>query len=588
MIAGSQASDDDERQLTTDGTSERGYQMIQWSSNSKSFVAFRVTDGERKEVYRIESSPRDGGRAVLHTSVYPLPGDRFTSYELNVFILKETDDEGERWQSVRPDVEPIDFGRPRLRWEPDGGKFTYTKVDRGHQRYRVIEVDATTGDARALLDEQSDTFVWTMHAENVNVDHVTWLDSSGELIYASEVDGWRHLYLIDPSKGNDDPDHGSAQLVNGEKRLFAPGLQQQITKGEFVVRGVDLVDEHGRQIWFNASGYNADQDPYFRHYYRVNLDGTGLVALTEGNGNHSIEYSPDRRFLIDTYSRVDMPPVHELRRTDDGSLVCQLEAADISGLEQSGWRAPEVFVAKARDGETDIWGIISWPTDYDPSKKYPVLEDLYAGPHSAYVPKNFSGRNRYAALNEMGFIVVKMDGMGTAHRSKAFHDVCWKNLKDAGFEDRILWMKAAAEKYEAFDLDRVGVYGVSAGGQNAAAAVLFHGDFYKAAVAGCGCHDNRMDKYSWNEQWMGYPVGPQYSASSNIDNAHRLNGKLFLIVGEMDTNVPPESTLRFVDALIKADKDFDMLLVPGAGHGIGGNYGRRRMHDFFVRHLMNN
>ena len=202
------------------------------------------------------------------------------------------------------------------------------------------------------------------------------------------------------------------------------------------------------------------------------------------------------------------------------------------------------------------------------------------------MPKTFSSASLYESLTKLGFIVVKIDGMGTANRSKAFHDVCWHNLKDAGFEDRILWMKAAAEKYPCLDLARVGVYGNSAGGQNAAAALLFHPELYKVAVASCGCHDNRMDKASWNEQWMGYPVGPQYSECSNIDNAHRLRGKLFLIVGEMDNNVPPESTYRFVDALIKAGKDFDLLVIPGGGHGMGGPYGQRRMQDFFVRHLL--
>ena len=522
---------------------------------------------------------------MLHSRPYPLPGDEFASHELNLFRLEGTNDSSSRWRSIRPDVEPIDFGWPRLRWSADGSKLTYAKVDRGHQRYRLIEIDAPSGASRHILDERTDTFIWTMHAENVDVTPVTWLENSDELIYASEVDGWRHLYLVDAARTGEDSSTKEPNIANGQKKLYVPGLLQQITQGSFVVRGVDEVDEQRRQIWFRASGRNADQDPYFIHYYRVNFDGTGLVTLTAGNGNHSVEYSPDHRFLIDTYSRVDMPPVHELRRADDGSLVCELETADASELEATGWRAPEVFVAKGRDGETDIWGIISFPHDYDPAKKYPVVEDLYAGPHSAYVPKRFSSRNRYAALHDLGFIVVKMDGMGTAHRSKAFHDVCWHNLKDAGFEDRILWMKAAAEKHSSMDLDRVGVYGVSAGGQNAAAAVLFHGEFYKVAVAGCGCHDNRMDKSSWNEQWMGYPVGPQYSESSNIDNAHRLQGKLFLIVGEMDNNVPPESTLRFVDALIKADKDFDMLLVPGAGHGMGGDYGWRRARQFLVRHL---
>jgi dipeptidyl aminopeptidase/acylaminoacyl peptidase len=244
-----------------------------------------------------------------------------------------------------------------------------------------------------------------------------------------------------------------------------------------------------------------------------------------------------------------------------------------------------VFAAKGRDGKTDIWGIITRPAGFDPAKRYPVIESIYAGPQGSFTPKSFSPGRQFAQLNALGFIVVQLDGMGTANRSKAFHDVCWHNLKDAGFEDRILWHKAVAAKYPQYDLERLGIYGGSAGGQNAAAAVLFHGDFYKAAVAGCGCHDNRMDKASWNEQWMGYPVGPHYAECSNIENAAKLTGKLMLIVGELDENVPTESTYRFADALIRAEKDFDLVVVPGAGHGMGGQYGERRMRDFFVRHL---
>jgi len=247
---------------------------------------------------------------------------------------------------------------------------------------------------------------------------------------------------------------------------------------------------------------------------------------------------------------------------------------------------PEAFVAKGRDGKTEIWGNIYRPHDYDPSKKYPIIEDIYAGPHDFHTPKAFITRDYYRELHELGFVVVKLDGMGTAGRSKAFHDVCFQNLKDAGFPDRIAWMKAAAEKDPGLDITRVGIFGTSAGGQNAAAALLFHPDFYKAAVASCGCHDNRMDKASWNEQWMGYPVGPQYAACSNIDHAAKLQGSLLLIVGELDNNVDPASTMQVVNALVRADKDFELLVVPGAGHGIGsGPYGERRRQDFFVRSL---
>jgi dipeptidyl aminopeptidase/acylaminoacyl peptidase len=553
-------ADNTQVQLSKDGSPERSYGMLQWSPDSKTLIAFRIEPGDRKEVHLVESSPDQGGRAKLSSRPYPLPGDKFTSYELNLFNIATK-------KQIKPKVEPIDFGRPHLRWNSDHRHFTYEKTDRGHQRFRVIEVDTHTGSVRNIIDEKSETFIWRAHTQNLRLSHVNWIANTNEIIYVSERDGWRHLYLIDSETGK---------------------IKTQITKGNFVVRAIDKIDEDKRQIWFCASGKNPDQDPYFIHYYRVNFDGSGLVALTTGNGQHSIRYSPDARYIIDTFSRIDKASVHELRRVTDGRLMCKLEEADISKLEDQGFEPPEVFVAKGRDNKTDIWGIICRPADFDPSHKYPIIEDIYAGPHGSFVPKNFSTSPRYQSLTDLGFIVVKIDGMGTANRSKAFHDICWKNLKDAGFPDRIRWIKAAAKKFPYMDTSRVGIYGNSAGGQNAAGAVLFHHDFYKAAVASCGCHDNRMDKASWNEQWMGYPVGPHYAECSNIDNAHRLQGNLMLIVGEMDTNVPPESTMRMVDALIKADKDFDLIVIPGAGHGGGGAYGRRRMQDFFVRHLQKN
>jgi dipeptidyl aminopeptidase/acylaminoacyl peptidase len=551
--------DESEIQLSDDGREGFAYGRLSWSPDSRTLVAFRIEPGDRKEVYLIESSPEGGGRAKLRTGSYDLPGDKLATHELNLF------DVGTRAQ-IKPHVDRFEHGwlSPRPRWSGDGTTFTYEQTDRGHQRFRLIEITADTGAVRNLIDEKTDTFIWTVHTENLRMDFINWLEHSDEIIYVSERDGWRHLHLIDTRSGE---------------------IKNQITKGEWVVRGIDRIDEDNRQVWFRASGMNPGQDPYFIHYYRIHFDGTGLVALTEGDGTHGIQLSPDRKYLIDTWSRVDQAPVHELRDASDGSLVCRLEEADISALEATGWEPPEVFVAKGRDGKTDIWGIINRPAGFDPDGSYPVIEDIYAGPQGSFVPKSFSSRSRYESLTDLGFVVVKMDGMGTANRSKAFHDVCWKDLKDAGFPDRIPWHQAVAKKHSWYDLDRLGIYGNSAGGQNAAGAVLFHPDFYKVAVASCGCHDNRMDKASWNEQWMGYPVGPHYSESSNIDNAHRLRGKLLLIVGELDSNVPPESTLRFADALIKAGKDFDLLVIPGGGHGMG-SYGRRRMEDYFVRHLL--
>ncbi len=546
--------------LSTDGSDGFQYTTPVWSPDSSALISFRTEIAVTKEVHLLQSSPDGGGRAVLRSRPYALPGDPFSKYELNLFHVESR-------KQIKPAVDRFEHGweRPRIRWNQANGHFTYPLVDRGHQRLRIVSIDPKSGEVANLIDEQSQTFIWTIHTEDLDLQLINWMEKTDEVVYVSEKSGWRHLYLANAAR---------------------PGVLEPITSGAWVIRGIQQIDEDRRQIWFSASGHFPGQDPYLVHFGRVNFDGTGLVWLTAGNGDHTIQFSPDRRFIIDRYSRVDLPPKHELRRVEDGQLICSLEEADVSSFTESGWKSPEVFVAKGRDGVTDIWGIIYRPHNYDATKKYPVIEDIYAGPQGSFVPKTFSVGQRYQALNELGFIVVKIDGMGTANRSKAFHDVCWHNLKDGGFEDRILWMQAAGKKYPEMDLDRVGIYGVSAGGQNAAAAVLFHPEFYKVAVAGCGCHDNRMDKASWNEQWMGYPVGPHYGECSNIDNAHRLEGALLLIVGEMDDNVPPESTLRFADALIRADKDFELLVVPNAGHGIGGAYGERRMRDFFVRHLL--
>jgi dipeptidyl aminopeptidase/acylaminoacyl peptidase len=299
-----------------------------------------------------------------------------------------------------------------------------------------------------------------------------------------------------------------------------------------------------------------------------------------------VTFSPDRELYVDLWSRVDLPPVAQLKRTTDQSLVMELERGDATALLATGWRYPEVFVAKGRDGVTDIWGIIIRPTNFNSRRKYPVIESIYAGPHGSFTPKTFSTQGSRQALAELGFIVVQMDGMGTNDRSRAFHDVAWQNIGDAGFPDRILWHQAVGRKYDWYDTTRVGIYGTSAGGQNSMGALLFHPEFYDVAVSAAGCHDNRMDKIWWNEAWMGWPIGPHYSASSNVDNAYRLQGKLLLIVGELDTNVDPSSTYQVIDALIKADKDFDFLLVPGADHTSGGDFGERKRRDFFVRHLL--
>ncbi len=546
------SKDGDEKPLTTDGTANLFYGTVAWSPDAKRISAYKIEPGDNPEVWYVESSPKDGGRAKLHSHIYPVAGDKFTTYEGWIFdpaTLKGT----------KIDAEKIDFRTPRPRWSKDGKYFTYEKTDRGHQRFRIIDVDATTGKTRTLFDDHSKTFV-NQYANFTLIYH----DDAQEIIVSSERDGWNHLYLIDAKEGK---------------------VRKPITKGEHVVRGVEHTDFAKRTLVVRACGTKPGQDPYFTHFYRVNFDGTGAVPLTEGNGTHALQWSPDRKVYLDTWSRVDAAPVHELRNGADGKLIGPLGAADVSVLKGTAWKSPEVFTAKGQDGTTDIWGVITRPSDFDPKKRYPVIEYIYAGPHDSFVPKSFRAAHGRQALAEFGFIVVQCDGMGTLNRSKAFHDVCWQNIGDAGFPDRMAWIKAAAAKYPQLDTARVGIYGTSAGGQSSAGALLFHGDFYKVAVSSCGCHDNRMDKSSWNEQWMGAPVGPHYAAQSNVTNAHKLTGKLMLIVGEMDTNVPPESTYRLADALIKAKKDFDFLMVPGMGHSDGGSYGERRRRDFFVRHL---
>ncbi len=543
--------------LSSDGTAEDRYDgRFYWSPDSKHVVAVRVRQGEERKVYLIESSPRDQVQPKLHSYNYRKPGDRIPIAKPQLFDVA-----ARKHVPVSDAMFPNPWSIRDIRWSPDSSRFTFVYNQRGHQVLRVLAVRAADGSVRALVDERSKTFI---HYSGKYF--LRWLDETDELIWMSERNGWNHLYLYDALRGT---------------------VKAQITRGPWLVRGVDRVDAEKRQVWFRAGGIHPDQSPYHVHYARVDFDGRNLVFLTRGDGTHGIEYSPDGRFYLDRYSRVDLPPVTELRRTRDGKLVCTLERADWSELLKTGWKPPIRFVAKGRDGKTDIHGVIYRPVTFYPKGTYPLIEAIYAGPHGSHVPTGFRSYYGPQTMAELGFVLVQIDGMGTSNRSKAFHDVCWKNLADAGLPDRILWMKAAAAKYPFMDISRVGIYGGSAGGQSAAGAVMTHGEFYKVAVADCGCHDNRMDKIWWNEQWMGWPVGPEYAANSNVTLAKGLRGKLLLIVGELDRNVDPASTMQVVNALIKADKDFDLLVIPGAGHGAAGTrYGRRRQADYFVRHLL--
>ena len=551
--------------MSEDGSEDNYYAVhtLAWSPDSKNLAVYRIRPGYKRLIHYVESSPSDQLQPKASTMVYPKPGDVLSLYQPVLFHIdsKEEVQIDNALFSNPYDLSPLD-------WWKDSRGFTFEYNQRGHQVYRLLEVNAATGKARKLIEETSKTFINYEPLSRNQFDHGKYyrhdLEDGKEIIWASERDGWEQLYLFDGHAG---------------------AFERQITHGDWVVRAVDRVDESAHEIYFEASGMNPGEDPYYVHGYKIGFDGTGLTPLTPVEADHTLNYSPDGKYYVDTYSRLDLPPVMELHRAADGSLVMAVDKADDAGLVAAGWHAGEPFHAPGRDGKTGIWGVIYKPANFDPQKKYPVVEDIYAGPQGSFVPKSFSSRAQ--PLTELGFVVVQIDGMGTNNRSRAFHDVAWHDLKDAGFADRILWHKAAAAKYPWYDISRgVGVFGTSAGGQNALGALLFHSDFYTVAVANSGSHDNRMDKIWWNEQWMGWPVGPWYSESSNVDNAWRLKGKLLLVMGEMDKNVDPSTTLQVVDRLIKAGKDFDFLLVPGGGHGAGGRYGQRRLMDFFVRNLM--
>ncbi len=544
-----------EKEVTTDGTKANSYNgRAWWSPDSKHVAVYQSEPADDHPLNIVVTTPKDQFQPRLTTQQYLKPGDKVAKPRLRILDV----DSGK--------VTPVDealyanpFGLDNERWLSNN-QFAFRYNQRGHQVMRYIGVDANSGVAKAIISEEAKTFIDWNYKSYFEV-----LPDNKRAIWMSERSGWCHLYMYDLETGASNP----------------------ITKGDWVVRRIVKVDNAKNQVWFMASGQTAGEDPYHLHYCRVNLDGTGFVRLTTGDGTHAVEMSPDNKVIFDTFSRADMAPTTEVRSADTGKKLVDVEKADTSALLGAGFKVPQRFVSKARDGVTDIWGLVYLPTNFDPSKKYPVVEDIYAGPQGSFVPKAFHTTAGGMTLAELGFIVVRIDGLGTNDRSKAFHDVCWKNLVDAGFPDRILWMKAAAQKWTQMDLSRVGIYGTSAGGQNALDAVLTHGEFYKVAMADCGCYDNRMDKMWWNEQWMGYPIGPHYEAQSGRTLAPNLTGKLLMMVGEEDNNVDPASTYQVIDALEKADKDFDFVVIPNNGHGaIGSPYARRRFYDFMVRNLL--
>lgn len=453
-----------EKALSKDGAQGEYYSAyIQWSPDSRKVASLKIRPAEKQYFYMIESSPSDQLQPKLHKREYAKPGDALPFSVPHIFHVEDG-------KAVSPSTELFasQYEVDRLEWDKDSRNLMFDFNQRGHQVYRVLELSAETGVVRTVIEETSNTYV------NYTRYYKHNLKSGKETIWMSERDNWNHLYLIDRTSGK---------------------VKQQITKGEWYVRDVIHVDEDKRMIYFSANGMVENEDPYFIRYYSIKMDGMGLTCLTPEEGMHTAWFSKDIQYIVDKWSKVDMAPKTMLRNAKDGKILMTLEECDLTNLKDMGWVAPETFVAKGRDGETDIWGVIFRPINFDPNKKYPVLEYIYSGPGSAYTPKAFRALQYYhQTIAELGFIVVQCDGMTTSFRSKAFESVCYKNLKDAGFPDRIPWIQAAAEKYPYMDIERVGIFGGSAGGQEAMAAVLFHPEFYKAAYAGCGCHDNRMDK----------------------------------------------------------------------------------------------
>jgi dipeptidyl aminopeptidase/acylaminoacyl peptidase len=521
---------------------------VSWSPDGAHFALWRETK-QPVRMYKVVDSVK-GTTRDIH---YEKPGDARTERTAWVFRA-----DGRGASGCPADLAGKTYATERLDWSADGKTLRTEYIRRGFTGHGVVAYDVVSGVWRKLLAEEDPKFVHTFNARyrhDVTEDLTVW---------ASERTGWQHLYAHD--------------LRSGQPL-------RPITAGSWVVKQILHLDQTQGQIFFVAVGRVPGENPYHHHVCRVGLKGGDVVDLTPGDAHHEALFSPDRRTLIDTASTVNRPPVFSLRSTTDGRLIAQLGTTDASALEEAGWSPARPFVAKDREGKFDIWGVVTPPYPFDPAKKYPVIENIYAGPHGSFAPRSFNWWHRnHRELSMLGFYVVQLDGRGTNHRGKEFHQHSWRNLKDGGFPDRIAWMQALAKTEPNMDLGRVGIFGGSAGGQNTAHAMLLHGGFYKAGAADCGCYDNRVDKLWWNEQWLGYPVGPWYEENSCARYARDLRGRLFLSVGESDTNVDVKCSYDFRDALIAAGKQdlFEFHVIPGANHGAGeANDMREKRARFF-------
>jgi len=576
-----------EMQLTTDGIEDFGYAtnnagwvhspdpVVTWSPDSRQIATFQHDGRGVRDMHLVSTNV---GSPRLESWKYPLPGDSVI-FRISRVIISEGPNGLPR--VVRLQMPPDDHRSTvsdhvacggeicDVQWYPDGSHLAFISSSRDHQTAWFRVANAQTGEVRTLFEERSETQIG-----DASLTENLWriLPASNELIWWSQRDNWVHLYLYDLTTG---------------------ALKNRITSGEGNVSDVVRVDEKARQIWFMSNGREQGRDPYFHHLYRIGFDGKGLTLLTPENANHVVSVSPDGRFFTDTYSTPDTPPVTVVRDRN-GRVVQTLERADISRLVATGWKPPTPVRMKGRDGKTDIYGLMYTPSTLDSAKKYPIVNHIYPGPQAGSVgPRSFiPARGDNQALAELGFVVVEIDGMGTPGRSKEFHDTYYGRMGDNTLPDQVAGMKELAQRYPFIDIENVGIWGHSGGGFATAAAMFRYPDFFDVGISESGNHDNRNYEDDWGERYQGLLVrkgdSDNYAEEANQTHAKNLKGKLFLAHGSMDDNVPPYNTQLVVDALVKAGKDFDLLMLPHARHGFGpdANYMMRRRWDYFVQHLL--
>jgi len=543
----------------SNGDDVREPPAVFWSPDSTKLVTYRLDSRNAGRFTSLQYVPPDQLRPRAYNYVYPLPGEILPQASPVIFDLQS----GQRIEVKTSPLEIQFIGGPGFRWFPDSKHFYYRYDERGEKSIELREVDARTGDQRVLIDEVAKPYPYVDPGETFS----EFFDGDKKVLWSSERSGWNQLYVYDVATGQ---------------------LQNQLTHGDWVVRSIEHVDDQSGCVYFLAGGVQPNLDPYYTQLYRVNFDGGGMKLLTPENADHMVSVSPDGKYFVDNYSRPDLPGESELRRTSDGSVVRVLEHTDDSTLLKMGWEKPILFEGKAADNKTDLYGIIVRPTNFDPAKKYPILENIYTGPQGFFVPKTFGAATRLQSMAELGFVVVMIDGRGTTGRSRAFHDFSYHNMGNV-FIDHVTMIKQMAAKYPWMDVSRVGIFGTSAGGYGSAHAFLQFPGFYKVCVSTSGDHDPRLDKAWWNELYQGWPVGKDYVEQANQTLAKNLQGHLLLIHGDIDDNVNPTETMHLVDALMTANKNFDMLFVPNMFHGDSGphaHYVTRRRWDYFVRYLL--